>query len=343
MMVACAAPAAAQEPPAPSTSRPLIIIASMQSCCPEEAWVEAERRAKTELEALGLEVLILEGKAMGEQERRAELEAMARQRRAACALRIVRPPRGKGGGIELWVSDRITHKMVFRHLGGGDVSAESASITALRTVEVLRASLIELKLVGRRPPAVKVPEVIAKVADESIEKRGHLLGLRLGFAGSWSRGGTGGRGGPGLAINWSPRPHLGLEIDGQLSFLGEPVDDEGSSALFYFAALRAWALWEIVDSGLLRPACGIGGGILIPWSRGDRSTVYDGVTDTTIAAYLGATTSLALALSKLLWLRVGARAGVSLPEVTVSFAQQTVVRFGQPLLEGFADLELRVP
>lgn len=315
----------------------------MHACCPEEAWGEAERRAKTELEALGLEVLFLDSKATGEQDRRAELEAMARERRAACALRIIRPPRGKGGGIELWVSDRITHKTVFRHLGGGKVTAESASITALRTVEILRASLIELKLVGRRPPAVVVPPVIARVADESIQERGHLIGLRLGPAGSWSRGGTGGRGGTGLAISWSPRPHLGFEIDGLLSFLGEPVDDQSSSALFYFAALRAWALWEIVDRGLLRPACGIGGGILIPWSRGDQSTVFDSVTDTTITAYLGGTASLALALSRLLWLRFGGRAGVSLPEVTVSFGQQAIVRFGQPLLEGYVDLELRVP
>jgi hypothetical protein len=69
-----------------------------------------------------------------------DLLAIARHEGAAAAVRIVRV----AGGVEVWVAERATGKTLMRT--AATTSEDDVATLALRTVELLRASLIELDL-----------------------------------------------------------------------------------------------------------------------------------------------------------------------------------------------------
>ena len=83
-----------------------VVIVSLNTCCPDEAWLEAEQITRTEFTALDFEVQVVPGAAQSEKERREELIKLAQQNEAAAALRIVREQGPAKGGVELWVSNR---------------------------------------------------------------------------------------------------------------------------------------------------------------------------------------------------------------------------------------------
>src|SRR5688572_12877487 len=111
-------------------------------------------RLRSELDALGLRVVEVSA-SPGDRSPRS-LERSAREVGAFAALRIVPWERG----IEVWIADRITGKTVLRELVVAPGEA-TEDVVALRAVELLRASLLELELPHEQsgdvppPPAVK--------------------------------------------------------------------------------------------------------------------------------------------------------------------------------------------
>jgi hypothetical protein len=107
-------------------------------------------RVQSELQALGLDVLVVKPPDVGSTSR-APLERAARSVGAIAAVRIVASGEGR---VEVWVADRVTGKALVREL---DVPAGGASdaAVAVETVELLRASLMELH--GGEPPRGDAP------------------------------------------------------------------------------------------------------------------------------------------------------------------------------------------
>jgi hypothetical protein len=117
---------------------------------------------REEIESLGLEVTVVPERDPAE-----PLEARARAASAVGAIRIT----GSGSGsVEMTILDRATGKTVSRHLAIATPSdPASAELVATRTVELLRASLMELE--APHPPrgdAPVTPEVQA-LAEPSSE------------------------------------------------------------------------------------------------------------------------------------------------------------------------------
>ncbi|HSU42329.1 MAG TPA: hypothetical protein VLJ38_22260 [Polyangiaceae bacterium] len=95
-------------------------------------------RLREEIESLGLEVMVVADGDPAE-----PLESRARVAGAVAAIRITR--RGSGS-VDMTIVDRATGKTVSRHLPiatGSDPA--SSELVATRTVELLRASLMELE------------------------------------------------------------------------------------------------------------------------------------------------------------------------------------------------------
>jgi len=120
--------------------QPLVILVSMQKCCPEEAWPEAELAAKDEFRSLKFQVETMAGLAKDARERRLELGVFADRKQAACAVRIVRLPDGESCNTEIWVSDRGTGKTIMRILyTPSTTDREAARVNALTIYRYVNA------------------------------------------------------------------------------------------------------------------------------------------------------------------------------------------------------------
>lgn len=316
-----------------------VVIVSLGGCCPDEAWVEAEKITRAEFAALDFEVQVVPGVATGEKDRREELFKLARQNEAAAALRIVRSTSPAMGGVELWVMDQVTGKLVFRNIEvEWRANGDAASIVALRVVELLRASLLEIQVPSQKPAQIEKP--LLDLVENVPRKARGFIGIGMGVATLGSPGGAGALGGVRMALSYDPIKHLGIELDGLVSFASRDIRQEGAASTFEVAAVRGWILWRILTRGVARPAIGLGGGVLVPWARGlDEARKMD----RTVTGYVGGTAQLGLALSRNVWMRVLCNVGFSLPKTRIFFAKQKVATFGMPLVEGALVLEVRIP
>jgi hypothetical protein len=137
------------------------------------------RRVSQELRALGVDVIVIKPPAEGSA-LRAPLEQAARAVGAIAAVRLVASSAGK---VEVWVADRVTGKAVVRELdaGGGDTSDAAV---ALGTVELFRASLMELHAVEAPHGEVPITEKVRSLALPAPPPvpRSRRLGLEAGGA-----------------------------------------------------------------------------------------------------------------------------------------------------------------
>jgi hypothetical protein len=108
------------------------------------------RRVRAELQALGVDVIVLKPPDE-DSPSRAPLERAARSVGAVAAVRVIASSEGK---VEVWVADRVTGKAVVRELDASRSGASEAAI-AVGSVELLRASLMELH--STEPPHGDAP------------------------------------------------------------------------------------------------------------------------------------------------------------------------------------------
>lgn len=108
-----------------------------------------ENQLKSELAAAGFEVVSVSGHANSAE----ELEAIAARESSVAAIRLDKP----AGNVSarLWVTERVTGKTLLRTVRPEAVSPDAPGIIALRAVELLRASLLELN--ESHPPRGSVP------------------------------------------------------------------------------------------------------------------------------------------------------------------------------------------
>ncbi len=108
-------------------------------------------RIRAELELLGFEVIDAE---------EAPTDELLRQREAAFALVFTEQRQG----YEVWLRDRVTNKTVIREV----IESSSPRATALRAVELLRASLLELKAAHPLQSEIAAGTGLKKLAQKSL-------------------------------------------------------------------------------------------------------------------------------------------------------------------------------
>jgi len=355
------APAARAQEAVENTAPSKVVIISMKACCADEAWEAAEKTAAAEFSALGFDVETVDGTATDTEGQWAELGSIVEEKKAVCALRISLADAGSRKGADVWVNETVTGKTIYRFIPfEGSPDAEAASVVALRVVELLRASLLELTMAPEGAKEAGPPaEVVAMIEDKKPAPQAKLdeelavppgpgkppgqLGLRLGAEALGSPGGMGAMGAVNLSLRWNFVPYLSAEIDAMITFVTRSVKHGDASASIDLSAVRGWLLWEFLRGKILRLCVGAGGGILLAWSRGFVSGFFETRTDVTWAGFVGATVQTGIVLSKNLWLRPGFIVGFSLPPIRVTFWDTRVARFGMPLMEGFLNIEIRVP
>jgi hypothetical protein len=88
------------------------------------------------------------------------------------------------GSVEVWVIDRVTGKSVVRRIPNQPESNRAAEILAIRAIELLRASLLEIAMAGSGEPAAvpkPPPAEVTRFVDRALDaRRDSRLAIEVG-------------------------------------------------------------------------------------------------------------------------------------------------------------------
>jgi hypothetical protein len=198
---------------------------------------------------------------------RTALEAAARKAGAVAAIRAVLSE----GGVEVWIADRVTGKTVLRAVESEGATPEPDAALALRAVELLRASLLEVAL--PTPPRGEVPatpEIRAQVAlppppappppEARAPDAAPVFRIAIGLGAMASPGGLGPAAALDLGVAWMPSEHFGATLFAAIPLSRPDVEGAPGSADLaaglgglgarFLLTTRASRLAPAIDAGL---------------------------------------------------------------------------------------------
>jgi hypothetical protein len=146
--------------------------------------VETLVRLKGELTAAGFETEIVDGPADAADHSRTGLERLAAQRKADAVVAIIGDL--APDSVEVWVVDQVTGKSVVRRMPFEPSAPQASKTLALRAIELLRASFLEIELsVHSRPPAptqrpAAPPTIVPFVEMERPSRPAERFGVQVG-------------------------------------------------------------------------------------------------------------------------------------------------------------------
>jgi hypothetical protein len=273
------------------------------------------------------------------------LEAEARAAGAVAAIRVTR---GGGGVVEMTILDRVTGKTVHRELTvSTPADPAAAELIATRTVELLRASLMELA--SPHPPRGEVPvtaEVRALAPPPTKPAPRERLGILSAAAGpavfyspEWRAGGD-----LLLGVTWMTTSLFGVEGSVLVPLLPERfATQEGyaelAATLARVGGVVRWGARSSAVGG--QSVAGIAVASLA--FRGVARAPYAGVHDHlwSCSPYLGS--GLGWRIVSNFGARADVAVGIDASHTVVRFAGREVADWGRPWLAGSAALELSWP
>lgn len=320
---------------------------------------ETATRLRAELGAAGFEVVRIPGPVEGDP--RAWMERAAQEAGAFAAATIVRSQ--AGATADLWIVDRVTRKTVVRTVEVGGAAAPS--VLAVRTVELLRASLLEASAPpgrerageagdpraggldvpddvkwwmtpARRPAgllagvSLEAGAVVLLSADGIGPSVGPALRLSLGAAGSAAEAGSGMPAGLAARLTFAG-PALGPALQGERGTVS--VRQE-------MAFLEA--VWAVETGTAVVPVVSAGAGGYHLFASGAPEAPLVGATGEvwSIAALLGGGAGVRVTERAALLLDVHAL--FAEPRAVVALGGERVGSAGRPSFAGFLGLLVRL-
>lgn len=309
------------------------------------------KRLQAELRAFGFRVLVAEGHNVSV----AELEVRARAAGVALALSTTETSHG----VELRLVDRVTGKTLLREVLERDLSStDPDALIALRAIELLRASLLELALT--HPPRGEVaptntlrettrrsvgsvervhPPGSTKVANTLEDSA--LAGLAISVL--THLGETRPELGLAADLLWQPTAEVAVGIWAAIP-LGsvEVTASEGTADVRSHVFGTGVRLTPLSLGERLLPTLGAGGSVLWLSVAGTR-TRSDLVlaSEQLVAAGPYAEVGCGLRVTRALTLRSEVRAVVAFPKPIIEFVDREVASLGRPFLMATFGLEYR--
>ncbi len=292
-------------------------------------------RLTAELQALGISVVLVPKKIGPEPHR--ELDDLARQEDAAAAVRIA----PVSGVVEIWVADRVTGKTVYRQVEiPADVDGSEALI-AVRTVELLRASLLEINAPHATQGEVEPAPALKDMTAVGFNARTSRFTLDVGP--SLSAG----------AFGIEPLVHIllgahvrvtevvGAELFGMFPLIPTVIKEEEGEADAWSGFLGAGLRLTFSDSdSRWAPSLGAGAGAIFIYVRGQAGEEYTGHDDWKVAFAPHFRGGLSVTLTRTFGIRADLLAAWSVVDVAIRFAGREVAAWDQPLISGFIGAEL---
>jgi len=289
---------------------------------PEEGgWDAAEQRTQAELEAAGFTVEIAILHAGG------DLGALAKSRGAFAAIMVSRPADATTG-ILVHVVDRVTGKSTTRMLEAAK-DGQTPERVALRAVELLYASLLELQTATPYEGEVKPTPVVEAVAERRLLSPSEFPGwaLRGGASAFAAPGGIGVLAGVRLGAGYYVLPSLSIDASGAASAPTVISTSDASSDFALFVG-RVGALYEPWPKFALSPALGVGAGIAGAYTRGSSERQAPARSDWGSSPFVGLSMAMAGRLRHDLRLRADVEVGRTFDPLIVRFGGEPVAHFG---------------
>jgi hypothetical protein len=285
------------------------------------ALAEVEQRTRAELEAAGFEVVVVVAP------ENADLNRISTEARALGALQIRRG--GGGGRVTVHVVDRVTGKSSSRDLE--ESHTREPHRVALRAVELLYASLLELEARSQPRGEVTATPLVAGVA--RYQARAPVAvpdwSLRAGAVGLTSAGGVGSL--VGIELGAVRYVTTWLGVSAVLGATAPTLVREGNaSASFGLGLARLAALLEPWPLARFSPALELRGGILGALADGDSEARAPTRLEAGSTPFLGGALSSGIYLHREFRLRAGIDVSVALQPLELRFAGERVAAFGQP-------------
>ena len=253
----------------------------------------------------------------------AALVELARDHGVAAAIAVDTT----GGRVQVWIFDRMTGKLVARAFAQTEPGADAPRELAVRSVELLRASLLELEH-GPTPAA----EIDATpVARRTLRPAGPRLGVGAAIAVGGAPGGLPVAAHLRAFVRYMPHPHIGVVLAGTAPLHAMRIQATEGTA-------RIHAGWLGVGPrvGLRRPDA-----TFVPDLSAVIGPVFVGMEGLAAAGHVGtralvvdaiveSAAGLEIALSPRVRLRLEAVAGVCTRTVRVIFSGRPVARWCRP-------------
>jgi hypothetical protein len=325
-------------PPATSSTGPSRVLLFAKD--PPDPLV---RRLTAELHSLGFDVLTVPD---DENPKSApQMEAVAQASDAIAAVRI-----SEGDtSIDLWIVNTHTHEMLLRRV----VYGKDPAVTALRSVEALRVSLVDLQALVPAAPPPPAPEPEPSKPPEIHEaitlppplppprRATWDFDLGVGAASATSEFGTSVN--ARAAVEWMPVRHWGVHVVGVAPFSSAKLSGGEGTAHVTFGLLGAGVSWQPVTANGWTPYAGAGIAGLLLYTRGTPVPGFVGYSQVDLLAAPYLRVGSAVAVNTVWRLTGDLMAAAAVPEPAVFFLDRKQGTWGRPLLVATAGIELAVP
>jgi len=245
--------------------------------------------------------------------------------------------RADASAAELWVIDRLTNKTVVRSVEMTKSPVASApEVLARRSVELLRASLLEILVDAQKRPADKpAPRAQAsRWVAQALEPRRSNWGVE---AGAQVLAGFGGVGSAVMPVG-RVRVVLSERFAARLTVSGlgtRPRVDtaEGTATVSQEIGLLEW-IGEISPRSWLKPSVSLGAGAYHIGVAGNAAWPYAGLDGGRFVFAADAGAGLALSLTSSFALSLEGHATVVTPRPVIRFLEVETAEIRSPLLSG---------
>jgi hypothetical protein len=177
--------------------------------------MEALFRLQGELLAVGLDVELAErpaSRGSGETDRRALLERMATDRGLDAIIEVVGT--GNVASVDIWIFQRSPRRSEFYRVEPEPNEPNAAEALAIRAIEVLRSSFLDLHLppAPRKAGTVAPPPPPPEAEEPPVSDLVEHVGLELGAGMLTSLDGVGPAILPVVRFDWAPHPLLLTQV-----------------------------------------------------------------------------------------------------------------------------------
>lgn len=283
-----------------------------------------------ELQLLGFEVVHADAPAQTDP---AALSELARRLDVVAAVLVDT----RADGVDLWVVDRVTGKTSIRRVRAeGAEGVDAARITAVRAIDLLRASFREIEVDPKPPEAEVAPTpVVRRVAQPKPPR----FVLAVGPAMSGSPGGLGAMAHGVLAFEFWPRDRIGLGVRGWAPFAGVRTRASEGSATMLVGWLGVGPRVRLTKPDrTVGVAIGAHVGAVFAAMRGEATAPFLGRRDLVVGAMLELDAALSIAVHPRLRIWVDGTIGAAVPRVGIRIAGQRVATWGLPMGGGIVGL-----
>jgi hypothetical protein len=268
----------------------------------------------------------------------AELERLAREHGARVAVRV-----GKSGrAVDLWLVNRQSHELIYRRV----VAEGDPAVVALRSLEILRGALVDLRAFAEAPSAPPAPPPVDdRPAAVAVPEPAPAPPFWLGFSGALLAAHAGRSLGAGalVALHRRVGSRFALHAEALAPLNSFTVEGEGGSAEVRLGTAAIAGIVTPWGEHALTPGLGLGLGLVALHTRGEAQPGFVGTSELNVAFFPHGRLELGLGLSAWLRLRAALSGGFASPRPVLLFGQNRQEGWLNPLLLSSLGVEIALP